>query len=533
MKGTTGIDRGGAAAHGGRRRRRRLWIWPVTVIVLMAIAAGVYLAFQDSRAVALGSISPAPDSLLSTRPVTVFCELTRFLPGRGTVTMTVDGRPIAAGGVVVRPGFAQAELSLADGPHTVVVAYDSTNLFSRHVERSWGFSVDTTPPTVSVASPASFPLLTAHSTRIALDLSEAGSASLTLDGAPVALASGGEAATAATVAKADLVAEEGKHVLAATAADEAGNVTTEHWDLMVDYKAPKLSVAGLPEVEIWNELNSASVGFTVSDSFPDRLKIAGSLDGAALVLQEGAAASSGERRFAFETGTLPEGTHDIELSATDLGGHETTVERHFLVDTSSIFGARTLTKGAEGEDVKQLQRILKIKGVYPGDPTGLLDDATATAVAAFNSQQGIGGRVVTEQTLKYLLGTIRIDLSERTLYLYGGDDQLITTYRVAVGMPAYPTPTGTFRIMTKAKNPTWNPPDSAWAAGMGPVAPGDGNPLGTRWMGLNSPGIGIHGTPTPSSIGSAASHGCIRMKIPDAEDLFDRVFVGTPVEIIA
>jgi lipoprotein-anchoring transpeptidase ErfK/SrfK len=52
-------------------------------------------------------------------------------------------------------------------------------------------------------------------------------------------------------------------------------------------------------------------------------------------------------------------------------------------------------------------------------------------------------------------------------------------------------------------------------------------------MGLNSPGIGIHGTPTPSSIGTAASHGCIRMKIPEAEDLFGRVFVGTPVEIVS
>jgi lipoprotein-anchoring transpeptidase ErfK/SrfK len=100
-------------------------------------------------------------------------------------------------------------------------------------------------------------------------------------------------------------------------------------------------------------------------------------------------------------------------------------------------------------------------------------------------------------------------------------------------MPAHPTPIGTFRIITKQKNPVWNPPDSAWAAGMGPIPPGPGNPLGTRWMGLNSPGIGMHGTPAPSSIGTAASHGCIRMKIPDAEDLFDRVFVGTPVQIVA
>jgi lipoprotein-anchoring transpeptidase ErfK/SrfK len=249
--------------------------------------------------------------------------------------------------------------------------------------------------------------------------------------------------------------------------------------------------------------------------------------------KEGTATSQGEREFAFETGTLAEGTHDIDVSATDRGGHVTTFRRSFLVDTSSMFGARTMKTGAQGEDVKQLQRILKIKGFYSGDPTGTLDDSTAAAVAAFNSQRGLaGGEVVTEQTLKYLLGYVRNDLSERKLYLYGGDDRLVKTYGVAVGMSGHPTPTGTFRIITKLKNPTWNPPDSAWAAGMGPVPPGAGNPLGTRWMGLNSPGIGIHGTPAPSSIGTAASHGCIRMGIPEAEDLFDRVFVGTPVDIV-
>ena len=182
--------------------------------------------------------------------------------------------------------------------------------------------------------------------------------------------------------------------------------------------------------------------------------------------------------------------------------------------------------------MQQLQRILAIKGAYAGKPDGTYGESTAAAVEAFNAEHGVdGGAVVTKQTLEYLLGAVRIDLSERKLYLYGGDGKVTKTYRVAVGMPKYPSPVGNFRIINKAVNPTWNPPDSAWAAGMGPVPPGPGNPLGTRWMGLNSPGIGIHGTPTSSSIGTAASHGCIRMLIPEAEDLFARVFVGTPVEI--
>ena len=80
--------------------------------------------------------------------------------------------------------------------------------------------------------------------------------------------------------------------------------------------------------------------------------------------------------------------------------------------------------------------------------------------------------------------------------------------------------------------PWWYPPNSSWAAGEQPIPPGPSNPLGTRWMGLDAPGVGIHGTPNPASIGYSASHGCIRMRIPDAEWVFQRVRVGTPVWII-
>lgn len=105
------------------------------------------------------------------------------------------------------------------------------------------------------------------------------------------------------------------------------------------------------------------------------------------------------------------------------------------------------------------------------------------------------------------------------------------TFPIAVGQPAYPTPTGNFRIVNMQRNPTWYPPDSRWAAGLGPVPPGAGNPLGTRWMGTSAPGIGLHGTPSPGSIGTRASHGCIRMYIRDAERLYELVSVGEPVYI--
>jgi lipoprotein-anchoring transpeptidase ErfK/SrfK len=105
------------------------------------------------------------------------------------------------------------------------------------------------------------------------------------------------------------------------------------------------------------------------------------------------------------------------------------------------------------------------------------------------------------------------------------------SFPVAVGRPEYPTPLGRFYIAVKQRNPWWYPPDSSWAAGASPIPPGPGNPLGTRWMGLSAWGVGIHGTPDAASIGYSASHGCIRMRIADAEWLFDRVRVGTPVFI--
>lgn len=105
-------------------------------------------------------------------------------------------------------------------------------------------------------------------------------------------------------------------------------------------------------------------------------------------------------------------------------------------------------------------------------------------------------------------------------------------FGVATGQAVYPTPTGTFSIVDLQLNPWWRPPDSPWAKGKKPIPPGPGNPLGTRWMGLSAPGVGIHGTPDAASIGYSVSHGCIRMRIPDAEWLFQHVKLGTPVVIV-
>ena len=127
---------------------------------------------------------------------------------------------------------------------------------------------------------------------------------------------------------------------------------------------------------------------------------------------------------------------------------------------------------------------------------------------------------------------IVVNRGANTLRLYSGM-RLVRTFRVATGQSIYPTPAGIWRIVDKQLNPWWYPPTyDAWAKGLQPVPPGPSNPLGTRWMGLNAPGVGIHGTDAPTSIGYSASHGCIRMHVPEAEWLFEHVRIGTTVVIL-
>lgn len=127
---------------------------------------------------------------------------------------------------------------------------------------------------------------------------------------------------------------------------------------------------------------------------------------------------------------------------------------------------------------------------------------------------------------------ILVRSGENKLYLYSGG-RIARTYSVATGKPEHRTPSGTWHIVRKRKNPTWINPGSDWATTMpGRIPPGPDNPLGSRALDLNASGIRIHGTPNSASIGTDASHGCIRMHMRDAEDLFGRVSVGTPVVVV-
>ncbi|MDO8964508.1 MAG: L,D-transpeptidase family protein [Coriobacteriia bacterium] len=136
---------------------------------------------------------------------------------------------------------------------------------------------------------------------------------------------------------------------------------------------------------------------------------------------------------------------------------------------------------------------------------------------------------ITDAALKKTIFVVR---SKRSLTLYNGTT-LEKAYRCAVGTPEFPTPLGWFKIVQKRYRPTWSNPGSDWAKSMPAyIPPGPGNPLGTRALNLDASGIRIHGTNKDYSIGTAASHGCMRMHMWDVEDLYDRVPVGTRVIIV-
>ncbi|MGB7844872.1 MAG: L,D-transpeptidase [Candidatus Acidiferrum sp.] len=118
-----------------------------------------------------------------------------------------------------------------------------------------------------------------------------------------------------------------------------------------------------------------------------------------------------------------------------------------------------------------------------------------------------------------------VSFSDRKLALLEGD-RVIKIYEVAVGALVSPSPSGEFQIAKRLENPTYYKPGVV-------IGPGKQNPLGTRWMGLNVKGFGIHGTNRPGSIGKYASHGCIRLRNRDIEDLFARVQIGDRVSLIA
>jgi hypothetical protein len=139
--------------------------------------------------------------------------------------------------------------------------------------------------------------------------------------------------------------------------------------------------------------------------------------------------------------------------------------------------------------------------------------------------------VTTKEVASAYPSYLTLDRETFTLRLWK-DLKLAKTYTVAVGQEGLETPEGLYHIEEKQENPSWHVPDSAWAGDLAGqvIPPGPADPIKARWMAIFE-GAGIHGTEETESLGSAASHGCVRMSIPDVIELYPQVEVGTPIFI--
>jgi lipoprotein-anchoring transpeptidase ErfK/SrfK len=200
------------------------------------------------------------------------------------------------------------------------------------------------------------------------------------------------------------------------------------------------------------------------------------------------------------------------------------VERPAQDAKVSISGAGIATvPGHDGVAVRaaDLHRSIKAAIVSP------------TASRSFVAQtRRVSPKVGTADLAKKYATVLIVNRKAFRLTLYK-DLKVKKSYGIAVGRVGLETPAGLYTIQNKAIDPAWHVPNSAWAGSLaGKVIPGGAadNPIKARWLGVYD-GVGVHGTSDDASIGSNASHGCIRMHIPDVEELYPEVPVGSPIFI--
>jgi lipoprotein-anchoring transpeptidase ErfK/SrfK len=180
--------------------------------------------------------------------------------------------------------------------------------------------------------------------------------------------------------------------------------------------------------------------------------------------------------------------------------------------------------GTKGYSVNQAASVSLITAELNAEIAGAGARTVALPVTATNPKTTKFGKAIV------------VVLGQKRIYLWDGT-KIVKEYRCAIGKAQYPTPTGTFYIGRKVKNPTWTRPNSAWAKGMPAyIGPGPSNPLGTRALYVynksGDTGVRFHGTTNLGSVGQASSHGCMRMVRKNVEDFYNRVPVDTPVTIL-
>ena len=506
---------------------------------IAAVAAtGAVGGTQYVERVELGTVVPAEGAAVATDSPLISLAATNADEVRN-LRVLIDGKDRTRavgrsddGTIVVKPG------RLADGEHAVEIRFGTKNVFSRSISRKWSFTVDTTLPELAVTRPKAGAEINAKAMVMN---------GTTEPDATVRVAwKGGSATTTAGPKGAWRVATDvpdGPAALRIVATDPAGNASVATRRVIVDTTAPRLQLAKM-QTRL-TETDTPVFYGTISGETTARAVVGAAVNGREIVAPRGAAASDENglpqpgvtftgRQFALSVGRLPQGRNDVRIFVRDPAGNRAQKTLTLLVDSTEDLGDRDLIAGARGADVKALQKSLRDRGFRRVKVSGVYDALTARGVRNYQrvnkmKQSGVFG----PNTRTRFFGRIVIDLSTFRLALIR-DGKVAKTFKIAHGTAAYPTPTGKFHIVNKQEDPTWTPPpDSDWAKGLGPIPPGRGNPLGTRWMGTSAQYVGIHGTPATGTIGTRASHGCIRMRIPDAEALYEEVIVGMPVNIVA
>jgi len=513
--------------------------WVAVGVGALALACGsAFAGVQYANRVEVQDISPAPGSAVATvRPL--IAMNTGDVVGMRDLRVTIDGKDRTKAVGRYRDGrLVMPAANLAQGVHTVQVRFRTRNVFSRTVDRRWSFTVDTKLPPLQVRTPK--PDTEVATRTVPLKGTSEPNARVT------ASWKGGRAATLANargVWAMSAPVPEGKVGLRVVATDHAGNAAVTARAVTVDTSAPSLKLDRVPAK--LTDTDAPIFTGTFAGETPQRVVVGATVNGRRIVALNGATGRDGSgdpvagvtftgRKFALSLGRIPQGRNNVKVFVSDPAGNTAAKAVTVTVDSTDEFGTRDIVAGARGGDVKELQRQLVDRGFKRTRVTGVFDRQTARSVKNYQRvhhipQSGLFG----QRTRTAFVGKIVVNLSKFQLRLIR-DGKVVANYKVAVGQPAFPTPTGTYKIVNKQRDPTWTPPpDSSWAKGLGPIPPGPGNPLGTRWMGTSAPFVGIHGTYAASSIGSRASHGCIRMHIKDVEALYELVSVGMTVELRA
>lgn len=560
------------AARSGSSRRPgpRTILVGLLLLLSVAVAAALLLTMPSIE-------STTPRGIVADSRPTIRVRVANPAPvPADRAELRIDGERVDARVEVLEQGglVTLRAPQLADGDHQVEVRLRRVGVLRRTLTERWTLRIDTEAPEAVIAEPAAgaqppsaflprgVVAVTELPLRIAVDAEP---------GSTLHLSSTREEVEAVELPPADdrrrtveLDLPQGRQGIVVVARDEAGNETRVVRRLLVDTSGPQLTLRA-PRV-----VRDARLAVPVSGRDPHGVSLQVRLDGSLQeeALQErsttpppnagaGAAPRDGidepatggddqERPEAPIAGTWQlrlaaptyEGRHVVEVVATDAIGNRRTLTRTIVVDSGDdLRSVAGLRPGARGGDVVELHDALVAARVVGRD--ALAEDArsrtyggqTRAAVQSFQSRRGMSADgVAGPDTIAALTLKVVIDRSAFTLTLYR-HGEVVKRYGIAVGTAEYPTPAGEFQVQSKVVDPTWVPPDSEWAKDAKVTKPGPDNPLGTRWMAINGT-IGIHGTNAPSSIGSAASHGCIRMLMPDVEELFEIVELGTPVTVI-